>query len=575
MICAVTLPRRLTGLLPVLPPFLAAVALTAAGWHLLWFLTDDAFISFRYASNWLQGYGPTWNPPPFLPVEGYTNFLWVALLTGVWAAFGVAPPVSANWVSLGLGFIALGLTTGLLWRALETIATRSRIVVLSVALLLLCTNRTFLTWLSSGLETSLWNTLVLWWVLEALAVSRRGAGALARMGLAASLLALTRPDGLGFWLASCTVAVLAWSVPGVMARSGQARPRALALGLTPLAIAPAHLIWRFSYYGEWLPNTYYAKVVAPWPMMGLRYLGSFVIEHGVAVWILAMLAALALAIRRGLLDGLVRRWREAAIPALVVGVLVAHVAYYVLIVGGDHFEYRVLSHLIPLLIVSLVWALARVDLDLQRQLAVLALFWIWGMTIPWTHWWVTHRLETRDETFFLRVELAESFPWPLDLWVGAWDDLQGTMIRHAVGTRHQEHKIFHRFQVATHPPRTRGSQLPWSKRHVLVAQAVGYPGWVFPHVAVIDMWGLNDRVIARAPASESDTRLMAHDRVAPAGYLECFEPDLIQLRPGEEETRIPLPADVTPGLRPRVQAFARSQPLRDARIRECEERSWH
>jgi arabinofuranosyltransferase len=108
-----------------------------------------------------------------------------------------------------------------------------------------------------------------------------------------------------------------------------------------------------------------------------------------------------------------------------------------------------------------------------------------------------------------------------------------------------------------------------------VAQAVGYPGWVFPHVAVIDMWGLNDRVIARAPASESDTRLMAHDRVAPAGYLECFEPDLIQLRPGEEETRIPLPADVTPGLRPRVQAFARSQPLRDARIRECEERSWH
>ena len=43
------------------------------------FLTDDAFISFRYARNLSQGHGLVFNPG-FERVEGYTNFLWVLLL---------------------------------------------------------------------------------------------------------------------------------------------------------------------------------------------------------------------------------------------------------------------------------------------------------------------------------------------------------------------------------------------------------------------------------------------------------------------------------------------------------------
>ena len=61
-----------------------AGALLGYGWKLFWFLTDDAYISFRYISNWTLGHGLVWNPPPFRPVEGYTNFLWLALLYAVW-----------------------------------------------------------------------------------------------------------------------------------------------------------------------------------------------------------------------------------------------------------------------------------------------------------------------------------------------------------------------------------------------------------------------------------------------------------------------------------------------------------
>ena len=81
---------------------LVAVAAVATwfGFRLFFFLTDDAFIAFRYISNRQLGYGYVWNPPPFLPVEGYTSFLWIVLLDGVWTFTGIEPPAAAGALSL-------------------------------------------------------------------------------------------------------------------------------------------------------------------------------------------------------------------------------------------------------------------------------------------------------------------------------------------------------------------------------------------------------------------------------------------------------------------------------------------
>ena len=80
------------------------------GWRQFWFLTDDAYIAFRYVSNSELGHGYVWNAPPFLPVEGYTSFLWVVVLDVVWRTLGSEPPVSANWISLvwAYGILILG-----------------------------------------------------------------------------------------------------------------------------------------------------------------------------------------------------------------------------------------------------------------------------------------------------------------------------------------------------------------------------------------------------------------------------------------------------------------------------------
>ncbi len=64
------------------------------GWRLFWFMTDDAYIAFRYVENSLRGYGHVWNPPPFMPVEGYTSFLWVLLLGWISALQSPVSPVS-------------------------------------------------------------------------------------------------------------------------------------------------------------------------------------------------------------------------------------------------------------------------------------------------------------------------------------------------------------------------------------------------------------------------------------------------------------------------------------------------
>ena len=58
---------------------------------------DDAYISFRYAVNLANGFGLTYNPGQL--VEGYSNFLWVILLS---AAAWLGLPLNLYSISVGL-----------------------------------------------------------------------------------------------------------------------------------------------------------------------------------------------------------------------------------------------------------------------------------------------------------------------------------------------------------------------------------------------------------------------------------------------------------------------------------------
>lgn len=527
----------------------ATAACVFVGWRALWFLTDDAYIEFRYVANAVAGHGFVWNPPPFRPVEGYTSFLWVLLLKVVWQLTGVDPTKSANPLSLLFGYGTLALAYAFVARMeLPSPARRHRLSLAALVLLGTATNRTFLTWLSSGLETALFGFCFTWWIFEGLTPPRlRSERWVARLGAAAALTALARPDG--FLAVVGSVALVAFE-----ALRGRIPRKKLAM-LAPLAIVVAHVIWRRITYDDWLPNTYYAKNVRPWPESGLKYLTSFVLEYGVWVWLLLALAFFVVVARSAHSEGrAVSDRAHVVIPSLVV---IGHVAYYTLIIGGDHFEYRVYSYLVPLLFVSAAWFTAHLFRRPASMVAALAAFIVASYPIAWVHWQQTRDLRTRDETYVLVRPIADVFPAPLRPVVRSWDELQAWLIVRHVGMRHQEHAIFHESVVASLPSRAEGSRISWDGRPVLAWSTVGVVGWVLPHVAIIDQFGLNDRVIARAPprSTSNANRLMAHDRMPPAGYVVCFRPNVRMVRK-------------------QALVVARARPLTDDEIRACESRAW-
>ncbi len=59
---------------------------------------DDAYISFRYAANYLTGHGLVYNYGE--RVEGYTNFLWVMLLALLKGVFGINYFYSSRFIGV-------------------------------------------------------------------------------------------------------------------------------------------------------------------------------------------------------------------------------------------------------------------------------------------------------------------------------------------------------------------------------------------------------------------------------------------------------------------------------------------
>jgi arabinofuranosyltransferase len=237
--------------------------LHASAWT---FTCDDAFISFRYASNFAATGELVYNVAPVERVEGYTNFLWVVLLAG-FAKVGIAPHQIAPWLTplsscVGLVFAVLTART---LRRRWVDGTPQRHGVLASAwhpldllpATLLAAMPEWMVWSGSGLEAGATGALFLatvWaWERERLELA----------GLLAACLGLLRLDalvsvagyGVGWLLLHGTTW---WSSP---ANQRPALPwRRLSLAalcfVVPLVM---HLVFRLAYYGAPLPHTWTVK----------------------------------------------------------------------------------------------------------------------------------------------------------------------------------------------------------------------------------------------------------------------------------------------------------------------------
>jgi arabinofuranosyltransferase len=237
---------------------------------------------------------------------------------------------------------------------------------------------------------------------------------------------------------------------------------------------------------------------------------------------------------------------------------VVQLLYYVVVVGGDHFEYRVLSHLIAPALVAFLWMLNAAAVRGRIACVLMVVLLLLGLPLPWSHWALSHRLETRPATYHMKVAVAPHWPAGVRWYAELFDRLQFWLIDHWVCVRHQEHKVFWQWYSGLFPTRVQGSQLPPQDFPVLAAASVGIPGWVLPRINILDAWGLNDYVIARSPSPSGTERMMAHEGVPPAGYIEAFEPNVVLVAPGSVVVRPREPALTADQIRATESEWARS-----------------
>ena len=504
------------------------------GWKTFWFLTDDAYIAFRYVSNSILGYGYVWNPPPFLPVEGYTSFLWIVILEFIWRIIGLTPPQISNLLLFVFSYLTLIISAIMIMRInLYNSLKKKRIILVALLLIYLLLNRTFLTWASSGLETALFNLLLISWIYNLLYTSnfkyRIGLGS-----LLVALITLTRPDGLLFCISMLFIIFVE-----ILKNHKKDIIYIITYGTLPLGIVFTHQIWRLAFYGEWLPNTYYAKVISAWPKSGILYAISFILEYSLWFAFIIIFWALILFLLRK--KFFIIQLREQMVwtdilkyflitygtKFLIIASLVAHLAYYTFIVGGDHFEYRVYSYIIPLVFIAIVWSLNQLEKNSVNFIGLITVFILLSLPVQWTHWALTKNLNTREETHIMHIPISKTWPTPFQFYAELFDEIQKWLITHFVCMRHQEHKIFWKSQINLYPTREESNKISSEGFPIYISNVVGVPAWVLPNVNIIDHLGLNDYTIARTPIDETKFRRMAHSRLPPKGYIKSYRPNIL------------------------------------------------
>lgn len=412
--------------------FFMVIVLTLAlgwAWHLRW-LCDDAFISFRYAKNLVEGHGLVFNVGE--KVEGYTNFLWTLLM-----ALMIFLKQDPGQASLILSLIFFAGTLLLVFRMVRLFSSSQDSFSSSVVLapILLGANYIFASYATSGLETMFATFLI------TAAVERAFVRKFFVSGLLAVAALLAHPDHALFY----------FSLGLVLLLDSERRKGIVFYGIPFLFIYTPYFLIRWHYYGDFWPNTYYAKSGGDFYWgQGVIYLFASVFGGG--LWSLLPLLFYELSHCR---KNFLSRYVFIATPLYLL---------YVAKIGGDFMYGRLLCPLIPAWIVLAEIGLRRLLLARYRLLAfpalILLVFTILPVRLiqPWEKKWFL----ADERTFY---ELQSFSPIRVGMTYFGWSEI---LKRHFV-----DHHLFPLFAV----------------------DCVGMVGY-YTGLPLIDNFGLTDRTVA-------------------------------------------------------------------------------
>lgn len=308
-----------------------ALVVFASNVIFLYCVTDDAYISYRYLDNWLGGKGLVFNPGE--RVEGYTNLLWI-LLIAPWRAMGLSPEI----VSLALSI----LSAGALFVGVYILASRlTRHAGAGIAAVVLVASfPNFAHYVSAGLETILFAALIVLAFARISVTEKPDIWVAALLGAAV----LTRPEGM-------MVGLIVYGIYGL--KKSALSDRQMWGAVSVFLMFPIALTcWRLWYYGDPLPNTFYAKATGSGMELlgsGLAYLSRFVVgQYG---WLFLIFALFVF------LPPILKKLHNKNLICTLGLVLLVHFLY-VIKVGGDYLPMtRFILHVFPLLVALAVLGL--------------------------------------------------------------------------------------------------------------------------------------------------------------------------------------------------------------------------
>ena len=277
-------------------------------------ISEDSFITLRYVSNTLNGYGAVFNPGEF--VQGYTHPLWFLLLL-IGSAISHDEIVAATILSLGLTLSSL-----LLFGYSLMAHTNDPLVAVFVFVLacsFFISSDIWVSFQTGGLENALSHLLILLIITEAYFHGTERPGLLL-LGL--GLLCLSRPDYVFFALPFGVLILL--------------RLRSSDLWGPLFATLPlvAWLLFAWWYYGSPLPNTGVAKLgtysLKQGIALGLYYLADWIANDPVAAILTIAILVYCTSVSRG----------NRNMRVILIGMML-HLAW-VISIGGDFMRGRFL-----------------------------------------------------------------------------------------------------------------------------------------------------------------------------------------------------------------------------------------
>jgi len=406
---------------------------------------DDVYISLKYAKNLAHGNGLVFNIGE--RVEGYSNFLWVVLLAAVAKFFSNLPLIS-KLLSVFFGAGAIGLV----WyisRYCLALKTSYIAIISALITFVFSISYAFVFWSPSGMETTLYTFLILLSILVQLNNEKKYN--FITTGIVFILLGLCRVEGIVFFVFSVMVKAFMLRWPGNRIHIKNYFYETIIV----FSVFAVFLIFRYLYFGGFMPNTYYAKIGgSPW-FAGWAYFIAFLQKY----YFLFILALIGLFVMRS---------RQPFLANLLIAYLVGYISLIIYIGGDWMWHFRFFVPLIPLLYIASANTLLK-GIDLINKLEIKTVYKI-SITLLLF--------------FFLIYALKDSV-----IREGDWKDIISMKIKKA--SFNIEALI-----IRTHKNLALYLNTLLPKKKVVAANHIGALGY-YSEFKILDMVGLIDPDIAK------------------------------------------------------------------------------